>query len=67
VIYEYHLGDPVQTPTGRPAEVIGVLQDGRLNLQYADREGGDVVLMPDKVRIVRRATRRWPQQGGRTP
>jgi len=62
VIYEYHLCDPVQTPTGRPAEVIGILQDGRLNLQYTDREGGDVVLMPDKVRIVRRAARPWTKR-----
>jgi len=51
-------GDLVRTPTGRTARVDDLRADGRRELRYVDRDGGEVALRADRLTLVAAAPRR---------
>lgn len=56
-------GDLVATPSGRVAMVCALRADGRRELRYQDREGGDVALAPGLLtRIVNSAPVPWTRR-----
>jgi hypothetical protein len=53
-------GDNVVTPTGRPAVVEGIDNNGFRICRYLDRAGGDVNLPPKLLKVTRAApVRPW--------
>lgn len=45
------LGDMVETPTGRMGRVMAVVPGGRREIQYVDRNGGNVILRAELLRV----------------
>ena len=44
-------GDMVETPTGRIGRVMAVVPGGRREIQYVDRNGGNVILRAELLRV----------------
>ncbi len=44
--------DTVETPSGRFGVVMAVVPDGRREVQYLDKDGGNVILKASLLRVV---------------